>query len=96
MIIKRGTCSKGESKCGWICCQGCEHLTSEGLCNIFPDRPEGCRVYPHNPMALEKGCTFWFEDTETGEKITAENVYSFPEERRRVWLELYIEKSVDE
>jgi len=47
-------------------------------------------------MALEKGCTYYFEDTETGEKITAENVYSYPEAKRLEWLELFIPKSEDE
>jgi len=29
-------------------------------------------------------------------KITAENLYTFSEEKRRSWLELFTEKSLDE
>lgn len=45
-------------------------------------------------MALEIGCTYFFE--EDGIKITAENIYTFSEEKRRDWLELSTEKSLDE
>lgn len=92
-MIKRGKCVPSKA-CGWICCSGCERLTSDFKCGIQASKPYGCRVYPHNPMALEKGCTYYFE--EGGVKITPENVYSFPEEKRRAWLELFIEKSEDE
>jgi len=96
MLVKRGRCAQ----CGWICCSPCEHLLPDGRCD-YEEKPEGCRKYPHNPMALEPGCNYYFEevDPSTGtvlEKITAENLGGFPEEKRQFWLMLSIEKSLDE
>lgn len=91
MIVKRGTCNY--INCKTVCCENCVSL-ADNKCSIYSNRSNGCKVYPHNPMALELGCTYYFEEDNI--KITAENIYTFSEEKRRAWLELFIEKSLDD
>lgn len=100
VLLKKGKCSQ----CGWICCPSVEQGAKEdcpdlikdgperGKCRIHDNKPKGCRDAPHNPAALEPGCTYYFEDTETGEIITPESWHAgehSPEDRRR-WMREYI------
>lgn len=92
-MIKRGRCVTTKI-CGVSCCEGCSEYKNQ-LCSIQDRKPEGCRVAPHNPMALEPGCSYWFELPD-GRRVTPENVYTYPEELRREWLLASIPRSVDE
>jgi len=52
-------------------------------------------------MALEKGCTYYFEEVDPVtrtvlETINAENLGSFSEEQKRFWLTMTVERSIDE
>lgn len=55
------------------------------------NKPMGCRIYPHNPMALEKGCTICFIDKDTGDIINADNFRDYPDDILRQWLEMRID-----
>ncbi len=92
-LKKRGKCTAyGEKNppCHFICCEGCTDFTGNS-CGIQSKKPHGCVIYPHNPMALESGCSFYFMDDD-GAIVTPDNFQSFPEEARRRWLELTIEE----
>lgn len=88
LLRKAGECLK--DKCSVNCCIAiqCEHV-KDGFCLIYDKRPEGCRIYPHNPMALEKGYTIYFI-AEDGTIINADNFKEFDENIKRAWLELVI------
>lgn len=88
-LTKAGLCVTS-AVCGTICCGDCQHLKNN-LCSIYADRPHGCRIYPHNPMALEKGCTIYFKDWDTLGVINADNYLSYPDDVKRQWLEMTVE-----
>ena len=42
----------------------CQHLTDEGRCAIYEDRPQVCRDFPRHPadlITIEEHCGFRFE-----------------------------------
>ena len=48
----------------------CQHLTDAGRCGIYPQRPRTCREWPTTPLDVQDApCTYWFENTETGERV---------------------------
>ena len=86
-LKKMGKCAT-MPVCKVQCCGPCNKVAA-GLCSIQATKPWGCGVYPHNPMALEKGCSIYF--MAGGTRIDGSNYLTFPEEVKRAWLDLVVE-----